>query len=234
MSNQELFKKSGFFVAISMSVLTVATFVVSYLTPPTSGPLCAGYCYTYPFQGIASRFPRDYYWMYFAIALMLAFAALMAYVHEYAPKGRKVLSRIGLGFGWMSTLVLLADYFVQLTVIQPSVLRNETDGIALISQYNSHGVFIALENLGYLLMSAALLFTGLAFTGRGLNKMIRTLVAAGFLLNIISLAWISIAFGFAQEYRFEIATISINWIVLIAFGILSGLIFRRSAESAAS
>jgi len=56
----------------------------------------------------------------------------------------------------IAALTLLADYFVQLTVVQPSLLAGERDGIALLSQYNPHGLFIALEELGYLLISLSL------------------------------------------------------------------------------
>lgn len=32
-------------------------------------------------------------------------------------------------------------------------MHGETEGITLLTQYNAHGIFIALEELGYLLMS---------------------------------------------------------------------------------
>ena len=56
--------KVGFYSAILTALLTVFSFVTAYLTPPLSGPFCAGGCFTYPYSDIASRFPRDYYWMY--------------------------------------------------------------------------------------------------------------------------------------------------------------------------
>ena len=40
--------------------------------------------------------------------------------------------------------LLSADYFIQLRVIQPAILKRELDGLAPLSQYNPHGVFIAL------------------------------------------------------------------------------------------
>jgi hypothetical protein len=32
-------------------------------------------------------------------------------------------------------------------------MHGETEGITLLTQYNAHGIFIVLEELGYLLMS---------------------------------------------------------------------------------
>jgi hypothetical protein len=49
----------------------------------------------------------------------------------------------------------------------------ETDGLALFTQYDPHGFFIALENLGYLILSAAFLFVGAAF-GRA-NRLERSI-----------------------------------------------------------
>ena len=50
--------------------------------------------------------------------------------------------------------------------MQPSILLGETEGFALLTQYNPHGVFIALEDLGYFLMGMAFVFLGALFAGR--------------------------------------------------------------------
>jgi hypothetical protein len=36
-----------------------------------------------------------------------------------------------------------------------------------------------------------------------------------------------LAYGFRREYRFEVAAISIDWLVLLIAGTLSALVFRR-------
>ena len=38
-------------------------------------------------------------------------------------------------------------------------MNGETDGIALLTQYNGHGIFIAMEELGYITMSISFLFS---------------------------------------------------------------------------
>ncbi|MDD3654886.1 MAG: hypothetical protein PHO01_12050 [Desulfotomaculaceae bacterium] len=123
----------GFYTAISTTVLTLVTFGIAILTPPLSGPYCTGSCFEYPFLDIVSRFPRDYYWMYPSILLSLIFVVLMVCIHHYASKEKKVFSQIGLSFALISAAILISDYFIQISVIQPSLISGETDGIALLS-----------------------------------------------------------------------------------------------------
>jgi hypothetical protein len=51
--------------------------------------------------------------------------------------------------------------------VQPSLLKGEVEGVSLFSQHNPHGIFIAVEDVGYLVMSMAFLFAGAAFVGSG-------------------------------------------------------------------
>ena len=153
MEPQLLKNRFSFYVAFTTSVVTFITFVIAFLTPPLSGPFCEVGCFEYPFTGIASRFPRDYIWMYPAIGVSLLYLVLMVCIHHYARAERKIFSHIGLSISLIASTILIVDYFVQVSVIQPSLLHGETDGIAILSQYNPHGLFIALEEIGFLLMS---------------------------------------------------------------------------------
>ncbi len=65
----------------------------------------------------------------------------------------------------MATAVLLIDYYIQVTVMQPSLVKGQLDGWAMLTMYNPHGVFIALEEIGYLLMSVVFLCLALVFVG---------------------------------------------------------------------
>src|SRR5680860_1644618 len=111
--------------------------------------------------------------MYPAMLLMLLFVAFTAAVHEYAPPTRKFFSRLGLCLASLAAAVLLIDYFIQVTVMQPSLEKGQLDSWAMWTQYNPNGVFIALEELGYLLMSVALACVAPVFTQR--NKVERTI-----------------------------------------------------------
>jgi len=219
----------GFYIAILITVLTVVTFGIAFFTPPISGPFCRGSCIEYPFTNIVSRFPRDYVWMYPAIFLTLIYVVLMVCIHHYASKEKKIFSQIGLSFSLISATVLIIDYFIQISVIQPSLVNEETDGIAILTQYNPHGIFIALEDIGYLMMNVAFLSIAPVFSRTNrLENAIRWIFIISFILTIISLIIISIRYGIHREYRFEVAVITIDWIVLIVSGILLSVVFKRA------
>jgi hypothetical protein len=219
----------GFYAAILTTVVTVVTFGISIFTPPISGPFCKGSCIEYPFTNIVSRFPIDYVWMYPAILLTLIYVVLMVCIHHYASKEKKIFSHIGLSFALISATVLIIDYFIQISVIQPSLVNGETDGIAILTQYNPHGIFIALEDIGYLMMSVAFLCIAPVFSRTNrLESAIRWIFIISFILTIISLIIISILYGINREYRFEVAVITINWTVLIVSGILLSVVFKRA------
>lgn len=226
---QDNVNRLGFYAAILTTVVTVVTFGIAFFTPPLAGPFCRSPCFEYPFTDIVSRFPRDYVWMYPAILLTLIFVVLMVCIHHYASREKKIFSHTGLSFAIISATVLIIDYFIQISVIQPSLINGETEGIAILTQYNPHGIFIALEDIGYLMMSVAFLFMAPVFSWTNrLEGAIRWIFITGFVLTIISLIILSILYGINREYRFEVAAIVINWIVLIVSGILLSVVFKRA------
>lgn len=219
----------GFYAGILTTLLTVVTFIIAFNTPPLSGPGCTAGCFTYPYSDIASRFPRDYFWMYPSILLSLVYYVLMVAIHYFAPADKKVFSQIGMSFALISTATIVIDYFLQLSFIQPSVVLGETDGIALLSQFNPHGVFIVLEEIGFLMMSLSMLCMAPAIVGNTkVEKAIRWLFVACFTLNAIALSLYTVFYGIHREYRFELATISINWLTLITTGVLLSIMFGRA------
>ncbi|TAK75095.1 MAG: hypothetical protein EPO16_09615 [Dehalococcoidia bacterium] len=225
--------RAGFWTALVTTLLTVVSFGMAIATPPRSGPMCAlDSCVAYPYIDIVAFFPRDYFWMFPATALALVFPLLIACIHYWARNGTGPFTLAALATAGMSATLLATDYVIQLTVIQPSVLRGETDGLSLFSQYNPHGVFIALEVLGYLLMSAALALVMPAFAGRGrLGRALQWLFGAGFASAIVATGGMAVRYGHDVEYRLEIALISIAWVTLIVGGALLTVLFRRTARA---
>jgi hypothetical protein len=223
----------GFWTAVCMSLMTTATFAVAFATPPRSGPFCVlSTCIAAPYTDVAAFFPRDYLWMYPALLLTPIFVVLMACIHQYASGDKKLFSLIGLSFAIIAAAVITIDYFIQLTVIQPSLLRGETDGLSLVSQYNPHGIFIALEALGYLMLSVAFVFAAAVFGGRDwVERTLRWLFISGFLLAVGSLIVLSLLYGHELEYRFEVLVILIDWTALIISGALVSLIFKRAGQA---
>jgi len=222
----------GFYTAIFITVATVVAFGIAIATPPLSGPFCVGPGFQYPYTDIISRFPRDYLWMYPAILSIMLFVVLMVSIHHYAPQEKRIFTQIGLSFALISATVLIAGYIIQLSVIQPSLLNGETDGIAILTQYNPHGIFIVLEEIGYLMMSVALFCVTPVFLGSGrLESVIRWVFIIGFILTIGALIWVSTLYGIHREYVFEVAVITINWTVLIVAGILLSVVFRKAMRT---
>jgi hypothetical protein len=228
-SETHLLNTIGFISSISTAVVTLGTFIIAFFTPPISGPFAQGASVKYPYTDILSRFPRDYYWMYPAMLLMLIFIIFMVCVNGYVDKRGKIFSRIALLFACLGAGTIFMDYFIQVSVIQPSLINGELDGVSLLTQYNPHGIFIALEEAGYLFISIACLFLAPALTDSGrIPKAIRWIGILSFILAAASLAVISTIYGIGREYRFEVAVISIDFIVLILYGILWGILFKRA------
>jgi hypothetical protein len=227
--------KFGYRTSLLTTALAILTLGISVATPPLSGPFCTSGCVEYPYTDIAGRFPRDYLWMYPAMVLTLVYVVFMVCIHHQASRERKLFSQLGVVFSIMSAGTLVVDYFVQVSVIQPSVLRGETEGLALLTQYNPHGVFIVLEEAGYLFMSISYLFTAFTYSGKDkLEKALRLTFLLGFVLVALALVLIALAYGLLREYRFEVASITIGWLVLIITGILQSRIFKRAGHAATS
>jgi hypothetical protein len=222
------YRKIGYYSALLTAVVTGITFLIAVLTPPLSGPWCESGCYEYPYTDVASRFPRDYYWMYPAMVQDLLFLVLLACIHQFATHEKKIYSHIAVLFGTLSTITLFGDYFIQVSVVHPSLLNNETDGIAILTQFNPHGLFIALEEVGYLLMSLALFCTIPVFPNSNKRqKALRITHFISFALTLLAFTAVSIQYGIKREYRFELAVITINWTTLIVSGILLSRFFRK-------
>jgi hypothetical protein len=226
--SKNLSLKFGLYSSIALTILIIITFGLGIIAIPPAGPNCPDNCMDYPFSDLLTYYPRDYYWMYVALFQFFAFIIFVISIHFSAPTEKKIFSFISVAFALISTTVLLADYFIQFAVVPISMMKDETDGIALITQYNGHGIFIVLEELGYILMSISLFFLSFVFTSSNrLDKSIRWLLFLPFILNILAFVLYSFKYGIDRNYRFEVASISINWLFMIAAGILISIFFKH-------
>ena len=217
--------------ALATSALAVVSLGLAVTTPPRSGPFATGDAVEYPYTDAAAFVPRDYWWMYPALLLALLFVVLVACVHRRAAGEARLWGTIALSFAVASSTLIAFDYFVQLAVMQPSLLKGETEGLSLWSQYNPHGIFIALEDLGYLLAGVAFLFMAPVFSGRnGLERVVRWLLVTAFALSAGLLAAFALIYRSDLEYRYEVAVISVVWLTLIIAGVLIALVFRRDGR----
>ncbi len=223
--------KFGFYSSLFLSILTVITFGFAMIAIPPSGPNCPGDCMSYPFPDILLYYPRDYYWMYLAVFQLFAYLIFIISNYFIASIEKKLFSFISTAFALISSTVLLIAYFTQFSIVPISVIKGETEGIALITQYNGHGLFIALEELGYITMSISFFFLSFLFSLKNrLEKTIRLLLVIPFIITILSFVLCSIKYGIDRDYRFEVATITINWLVTITVGILVSVFIKRKMK----
>ncbi len=219
----------GMYSAFLLSFLTIVTFGFAMIAIPPSGPYCPGNCMEYPFTDLLLYYPRDYYWMYLVIFQLFAFVVFIVTNHYNTLSSRRLFTLLSISFTLISSTVLLIAYFTQFSVVPISVMKGETDGIALLTQYNDHGLFIAMEELGYITMSIALFFLAFAFPNKpGIERLIRLILFLQISLNILAFIFYSVKFGLERSYRFEVSSITINWLAIIVVGVLAGLFYYKN------
>lgn len=221
----------GYRVSILLSVLTIITFGFALMAVPISGAFCPNNCIEYPYLNTFSQYPRDFIWMYWAMALSIVYLLFMVSVHYYSAPRNKIYTQAALLFALISSMVLLVNYFIQSSVVPASLKNNETEGLALLIQYNPHGIFIAMEELGFILMSLSFVFSIPAFECEpGLKKIIRLNFAFAFVAVVIAFIYLTFKHGLERKDRFEVAIISINWLVLIVNGILISRLYKKELK----
>ena len=220
---------TGYIAALLLSVVTLITFALALTAIPNSGAFCPGDCFEYPYLDTLSEYPGDYLWMYPAVILMLVFVVWVIAIHAGASPARKIFSLSAVAFALMSAMVLVPAYFIQFSVVPASLMKGETQGIALLTQYNPNGIFIVLEELGYFLMSLSFVFLAPVFQGKTKHlRTIRWVFITAFAFTFISFIIITAIHGIYRMDRFEVAAISICWLALIVNGFLTAGGFRKS------
>ena len=224
-------RRVGMWSAAATAALAAVSFGVAATTPPRTGPFAApGTAIAYPYSTAARFVPRDFIWMYLALLMMLAFLVLAVCIRERAADDCKVFGTVGLSLAIVAFTVIGMDYFIQLRTVQPALLRGELDGLAILSQYNPHGVFIALEELGFLVMGLSFAFLALALGSSRLERATRWVFLVSSALTVAAFVGMSMYFGFGLEYRFEVTAISIGWLTLMISGSLLVFVFRRLVQ----
>lgn len=222
----------GFFSALLMALITIITFGFAITAIPISGANCMENCIEYPYLNTLGQFPKDFQWMIPAIVMMLVYLIFMVSIQSYASPEKKIFGQIGLAFAVITTMLLVADYFIQFSVVPVSLMNGETEGLPLIIQYNSHGPFIVVEELGYILMSLSFVFAAFVFEPKSrLEAWVRWIFIAGFVLSMLALGIVSAQLGLERQDRFEVIVISITWLVLIVNGILAAILFRKKIKN---
>jgi hypothetical protein len=224
-------RRLGFWSAILTAIIAAAALGVAVTTAPArSGSNCMfATCITYPYTDAVEFVSNDYFWMVPAFLMGPLFVILVVCIRHQAAQARQGFGQIALAFAVISAAALTINYYIQLSVVQPSLLKGEFDGLALFSQYNPHGIFIALEDLGYLMMGAAFLFTAHLFAQRErLEWFIRWILIGSSILALGSFLLLSLLYGSDIGYNYEVVAILIDWTTLIISGVLLSVFFIRA------
>ena len=222
----------GFYASLAVVFMTILTWVVAMFAVPPAGPYCMGDCMEYPYTDLLDYYPRDYIWMYLAIFQVFAYLLFTVSIYFTTRSDRKIFGFSSMAFSIITAIILLTAYFIQFSVVPISMMNGESEGIALLTQYNGHGIFIAMEDLAYITMSISFLFLALTFSREtGLEKAIRAVFLTAFPLIILAFTYYTVIHGLDRSYRFEVAAISVDWLVLISTGIMLSLYFRKKIKA---
>jgi len=202
---------------------------IGFVTPARGGPSARQTASPIP-TWMRARLPGDYIWIVPALLLVPTFVVLMACIDAYASEAGAV-GRLGLSFALVYAPIVAIDYFIQFTVIAPSLRSGQTEGLSLFTMYNPHGLFVALESLGYW-----------RWPSRSCSQRRRS-KAAGSNDPSGGSSWpasswrrmfLGLYFAGSDIVGFEVAVLSIDWIVLIVTGVLLAVVFRRAGRPASS
>jgi hypothetical protein len=216
--NMNMVIKIGFWSAVSTAILAALFIFLGLFGTPYTQPN------PYPYVSFFKTI--DYVLFYPAFLLAPVFVVLLACIYHYTHPARKIFSFIALLFGLIYAAIIIPDYFILWTVDLPSIISGQTGNLSIISLYNPHGIFVALESMAYIMMSVSFLFLAPVFKGGRIEKALKWLFISGFILAIGSFTFTSL-----MKYDivvFEVGIITINVTVLIVSGILISILFRRA------
>jgi len=201
---------------------------IGVFTPPRGGLLCTSGCIAYPYTGAAPFVAGDSIWIVPAIVMTLGFVIVTACLHELGRPGGRLAGLVALALATLASALLVGDYAVHFMVVMPSLAKGDGALVTILSIYNPHGVFIALENAGYFVMGLAFLATAGAVAGTGgLERAIRWVFLVAGLLAVGGLVVFAAVFGTDLDVRYEVAAISVDYLALMVGGGLLAVLFGR-------
>jgi hypothetical protein len=149
-----------------------------------------------------------------------SFLVLMVAIHYYAPKERKVWSHTALVFATVYTVLISINYYVQLTLVAPHLMRGDVESIRFLLFVPFDSFLYSVDILGYSFMSLATLFAAFVFTEGRLERTIRWfLIANGLLLPFLAL----------QIYYHPLIWIASLWAITFPGATISlAILFKRN------
>jgi hypothetical protein len=149
-----------------------------------------------------------------------SFAVLMLCVNHYASEVKKIWSQAAVMFAIIYTVLISINYYVQLTLVVPHMMRGETESIHFLLFTPFDSFLYSVDILGYSFMSLSTLFAAFIFAKEGLDKTIRRfLIANGLLLPFIAL----------QNYYHPLLWVASLWAITFPGSTISlALLFKRN------
>ena len=158
------------------------------------------------------------------ILLIPAFVLLMACIHESAPAGKKVFSRLGLLFSLGYAVLISFNYYMELTLVAKGLY---TDAFAMD---NPQSIMWVIEVLGYGFMGFSTLFASWSFGKGKLEQAVRWLFTVNGVLGIGGM--IGFALGLSMSILFGGLIV---WdVVMPAATVLLAITFRIARNKTAS
>ncbi len=123
-----------------------------------------------------------------SLLLAPSFALMILCTHYYAPEEKKVWSHAGIIFATVYTVMVSINYYVQLTLVVPHMLRGDIESIRVFLFTPFDSFIYSVDVLGYSFMSLSTLFTAFIFSKNGLEGTARRfLIANGLLIPFLAL-----------------------------------------------
>ncbi len=217
---KSIYSIMGLVSSILSVIFLLAYIFLNFLSPATAWNGLQAYITGFSFSQM--------YWLFPAFLLAMTLVVLMTSIHYHVAEKRKALSMVALVFIAIYASLITVNYFLQLTVVRPSMLTGETEGLSLLAMTNPNGIFFALESLGYIVQEFAFLFVAFAFTGGKLQQAIRWTFIINFVAGLVSLAGIYLV----NSMPIVVATVIVWAVTLTASGVLlSVLFYRESVET---
>jgi hypothetical protein len=161
----------------------------------------------------------------FSLCIAPPFLLSMLAVHYTAPMDRRIWSHAALLFGTMYVVYVVLMYVVQLAVVIPAPVRDNSIGVLRVSP---HSFFWTLDGLGYICMGVSTLFAAFVFSNEGLQKWVRRfLIANGFLTPVIAFIY------FYPHFSIALLLVGTPWIIVVPGSLfLLALVFRGRIREA--
>ncbi len=122
-----------------------------------------------------------------SLFLGVSFTVLMVSVHYYARADRKIWSHIALLFATIYTTLISINYYVQLTLVVPHLLRGEVESVRLLLFTPFDSFLYSVDVLGYSFMSLSTLFAAFVFTEKEERKARWFMIANGLIIPFLAL-----------------------------------------------